>query len=90
MATIIKDFDLSFAPGYLETVEMIDCEKTPRHQASLTLPLVRLSLLRKEARLRALVAARTADGGREEKGAIMSSKAGVHRWRERRRNGSIL
>ena len=45
MATIIKDFDLTFAPGYLENVEMLDCAPTPRYQDSLTLPMVRCSLL---------------------------------------------
>lgn len=39
MATIIKEYELSFAPGYLENVEMVDCEQTPRYGDSLTLPM---------------------------------------------------
>jgi hypothetical protein len=47
LATISKEFDLTFAPGYHETVPMIDLgtkEKTPLYLSSLTLPMVRLSL----------------------------------------------
>lgn len=40
MSTIIRDFDLHFAPGYLESVEMVACEDTPRYANSLTLPMV--------------------------------------------------
>lgn len=47
LATISKHFDLTFAPGYHETVPMIDLgttEKTPLYLSSLTLPMVRPSL----------------------------------------------
>lgn len=40
MAAIIRDFDLCLAPSYLATVEMVDCEQTPRYANSLTLPMV--------------------------------------------------
>lgn len=39
MAAIFKDYEISFAPGYLENVEMVDCEQTPRYADSLTLPM---------------------------------------------------
>lgn len=42
LATISKHFDLTFAPGYHETVPMIDLgttEKTPLYLSSLTLPM---------------------------------------------------
>ena len=41
MAALIRDFDLNFAPGYLENVEMLFGEKTPRYANSLTLPMAR-------------------------------------------------
>lgn len=40
MGTIVRDFDLSIAPGYLESVEMLSFEKTPRYRDTLTLPMV--------------------------------------------------
>lgn len=48
MAAVVRDFDLAFAPGYLENVEMVDCEKTPRYRTSLTLPMVSFGGLRAE------------------------------------------
>lgn len=40
MATILKEFDISFASDYLETVKMSEIEETPRYRSSLTLPMV--------------------------------------------------
>jgi hypothetical protein len=45
MAAISRDFDLKFAPGYLENVEMVQLstgEQTPRYKNSITLPMVLL------------------------------------------------
>lgn len=41
MAAIIRSFDLQFAEGYLETVEMLNVykEDTPMYVNSLTLPM---------------------------------------------------
>lgn len=39
MAALLKEFDFEFAPGYLETVEMMKTEQTPRYRPSLTLPM---------------------------------------------------
>lgn len=44
MTTLSREFDLTFAPGYLENVQMIDLgtkERTPLYTSSLTLPMVR-------------------------------------------------
>ena len=40
MATILKEFDISFASDYLKTVKMSEMEETPRYRSSLTLPMV--------------------------------------------------
>ena len=40
MATILKEFDISFASDYLKTVKMSEIEETPRYRSSLTLPMV--------------------------------------------------
>lgn len=40
LAAISREFDLSFAPGWLESVPMMATEQTPRYQPSLTLPMV--------------------------------------------------
>ncbi|GAA5838846.1 hypothetical protein JCM5353_003486 [Sporobolomyces roseus] len=39
LAAITKEFDLSFAPGYLQRTEMVDIEFTPRYQGALTLSM---------------------------------------------------
>ncbi|GAA5997838.1 hypothetical protein JCM5350_002745 [Sporobolomyces pararoseus] len=39
LAAIIRDFDLSFAPGYLENTPMLDMEFTPRYAGALTLSM---------------------------------------------------
>ncbi|KAL8277459.1 hypothetical protein RQP46_010181 [Phenoliferia psychrophenolica] len=39
MASIVAEFDLKLAPGYLESVEMVDCENTPRYSSTLMLPM---------------------------------------------------
>jgi hypothetical protein len=39
LAAIIRDFDLSFAPGYLETTDMVDIEFSPRYLGALTLSM---------------------------------------------------
>lgn len=39
LAAIIRDYDLSFAPNYLETTEMVDIEFTPRYLGALTLSM---------------------------------------------------
>jgi hypothetical protein len=36
---VTREFDLSFAPGYLENVKMCDFEKTPLYKGALTLSL---------------------------------------------------
>ncbi|KAL8276743.1 hypothetical protein RQP46_010852 [Phenoliferia psychrophenolica] len=41
MAAIIGEFDLKLAPGYLDAVEMVRGEPTPRYANSLTLPMIR-------------------------------------------------
>lgn len=43
MAAITSEFDLSFAPGWLDSVPMMETENTPKYHPSLTLPMVRLS-----------------------------------------------
>ncbi|ORY63680.1 putative cytochrome P450 monooxygenase [Leucosporidium creatinivorum] len=40
LAAISREFDLSFAPGWLGTVPMMATEQTPRYQPSLTLPML--------------------------------------------------
>ena len=42
LAEVVRDFDLSPAPGYLENVEKVECENTPRYASTLMLPMVRL------------------------------------------------
>lgn len=45
MAMILRDYNIQFATGYLENVEMVQGEKTPRYVDSITLPMVcRLSV----------------------------------------------
>ncbi|GAA5895285.1 uncharacterized protein JCM6883_001461 [Sporobolomyces salmoneus] len=39
LAAIIRDYDLSFAPNYLENTEMVDIEFTPRYLGALTLSM---------------------------------------------------
>ncbi|KAM0756345.1 putative cytochrome P450 monooxygenase [Meredithblackwellia eburnea MCA 4105] len=39
IASILKDFDLEFEPGWLDKVEMCEREATPRYSDSLTLPM---------------------------------------------------
>ncbi|BGP59269.1 hypothetical protein NBRC10512v2_000563 [Rhodotorula toruloides] len=36
---VTREFDLSFAPGYLENVKMCDFEQTPLYKGALTLSL---------------------------------------------------
>jgi hypothetical protein len=51
MVTILRNYDLNFAPNYLSTVEMCSViaeEKTPQYAMSLTLPMVRHFLLATE------------------------------------------
>lgn len=40
MAAIVAEFDLKLAPGYLENLETVDCEKTPRYASTLMHPMV--------------------------------------------------
>ncbi|GAA5933384.1 uncharacterized protein JCM15063_001301 [Sporobolomyces koalae] len=39
LAAIIRDFDVTFAPDYLETTEMTNCEFSPRYAGALTLSM---------------------------------------------------
>ncbi|SCZ87604.1 BZ3500_MvSof-1268-A1-R1_Chr2-2g05070 [Microbotryum saponariae] len=39
LATILRGFDVDFAPGYLDKVAMIENERTPMYKTSLTLPM---------------------------------------------------
>ena len=39
LAAIIREFDLSFGPGYLENTPMLDMEFTPRYAGALTLSM---------------------------------------------------
>jgi hypothetical protein len=42
IAALVKEFELDFAPGYLDERLLEDLSATPRYSASLTLPMVRL------------------------------------------------
>ncbi|GAA5940667.1 hypothetical protein JCM1841_002016 [Sporobolomyces salmonicolor] len=52
LAAIVRDFDLSFAPGYLETTRMTDIDSTPCSVGALTLTMAEPLLVRAARRKR--------------------------------------
>lgn len=53
LAAIIREFDLTFAPDYLETTPMVDIEFSPRYMGALTLSMAAPFRVRATRRARA-------------------------------------